>query len=37
MIISGLQCRRIKVVGSGATRRPEIEVSGIAARHSRAM
>ena len=34
-IMSGLPRRSIKTVSSRATRRPEIEVSGIAARHSR--
>src|SRR5271156_3051276 len=34
-IMPGLPRRSINAVSSGATRRPEIEVSGIAARHSR--
>jgi hypothetical protein len=34
-IMPGLPCRSINAVSSRATRRPEIEVSGIAARHSR--
>ena len=34
-IMPGLPRRSIKTVSSRATRRPEIEVSGIAARHSR--
>lgn len=34
-IMSGLPLRSINAVNSRATRRPDIEVSGIAARHSR--
>jgi hypothetical protein len=34
-IMSGLPRRMIRSVSSRATRRPEIDVSGMAARHSR--